>query len=797
MTKSLVIVESPAKAKTIGKILGKDFQVKASVGHVRDLPKKKLGVNVRKNFEPVYEILREKEQVVEELREAAKEAEQVYLAPDPDREGEAIAWHLSEVLNLPKKKLHRIAFNEITKDAVLAAMKHPRGIDSHLVDAQQARRVLDRLVGYKISPLLWRKVNGRSAGRVQSVAVRLICERESEIDNFQTKEYWSIKAELSKPRSKQTFIAPLAKYDGKRVIAASEKQAATAMIIESEKQAKKIVATLEKEKFTVSQVIQKSSQRSPFPPFITSTMQRDASTHISFPVKKTMRVAQDLYEGKEMGAAGPIGLITYMRTDSTRVAAEAQQEALAFIKNRYGKAYCPEKPRVYTRKTKNMQDAHEAIRPTSVERTPESIKQYLTHDEFRLYKLIWERFMASQMSAAEILTRTVEISAGDGVFRASASETKFAGFTIVYDHGARAASEEKEQAESDEAVDANVETVRLPELKKGESLNLKEMHKEQHFTQPPPRYNEASLVKTLEELGIGRPSTYAATVATIVDRKYVEKQGKQLAPTQLGKTVNLLLVEHFGSIVDVGFTAAMEGNLDRIEDNKVKWRDMLKDFYEPFGATLKLAEENMNKVVILSEKFCPTCGKQMAIRQSRFGQFLGCSDYPECKTKIALTREGEPVPEDRPSDKTCAICGAPMLIRYGRFGDYLACSVETCTGKSKIVKPIGLTCPRQECNGELIVKKSRMGKVFYGCSKYSENQCTSAYWYPPLLRGGPKNGNTCPRCHSLLVYKTLKRGDRVSCSNKECGFTEEVTGREEYASPLGILPTPVTSDVRI
>ncbi|HEY9755201.1 MAG TPA: type I DNA topoisomerase [Oculatellaceae cyanobacterium] len=776
MSKSLVIVESPAKAKTIGKILGKDFQVKASVGHVRDLPRNKLGVNVRKNFEPLYEILHDKQAVVDELKAAAKSADQVYLAPDPDREGEAIAWHLSEVLNLPKKKCHRIAFNEITPDAVKAAMKKPRQIDSHLVDAQQARRILDRLVGYKISPILWRKVNGRSAGRVQSVAVRLICERESEIEQFEPKEYWSIKAELTKARGKTSFLAPLAKYDGKRVIAASEKLSNTAMVIESEKQAKSIVKKFEKEDFAVSSVTQKTSQRSPLPPFITSTLQRDASTHTGYTVKKTMQIAQQLYEGVELGS-GATGLITYMRTDSTRISTEAQEEALAFIEARYGKDYCPEKPRVYTRKAKGMQDAHEAIRPTSAERTPESIKQYLSSDQFKIYKLIWERFMASQMSSAEMLTRSVEITAGPAVFKATASEVKFPGFTIVYDRGAQATVENNEQGGAPEEE----EQAKLPELAKGEALKHKDILQTQHFTQPPPRFNEASMIKHLEELGIGRPSTYQATVATIVDRKYVERQGKTLIPTALGKQVNLLLCEHFSNIVDVGFTAQMEQNLDRIEEDEIDWRGVLKQFYVPFGETLKRAEENMNKVITYSDQLCPACGKRMLIRQSRFGQFLGCEAYPECGTKIALTRDGQPVPEDRPSEEICKTCASPMLIRYGRYGDYLACSSETCEEKRPILKTIGVKCPRPECGGEIVEKKSRRGKHFYGCSHYSLNKCDTAYWYPPVLSGGPKGSNLCPTCGKMLIYKTLKRGDQIACSSKECDFSQPITGEEKHA----------------
>jgi DNA topoisomerase-1 len=494
-----------------------------------------------------------------------------------------------------------------------------------------------------------------------------------------------------------------------------------------------------------------------------------------------MQVAQTLYEGVELGPAGPVGLITYMRTDSTRIAQQAQDEALKYIENRYGKEFLPEKPRVYTRKAKSMQDAHEAIRPTAADRTPESIRSFLSNDQFKLYKLIWERFMASQMASAELLTRSVEITAGDATFRASASEVKFAGFTIVYSKVPKIGDQESESNGDGTGEHEQEEATNLPELTKGESLKLKGVTPAQHFTQPPPRYSEASLVKTLEELGIGRPSTYAATVATIVDRKYVEKTNKQLVPTKLGKAVNLLLVEHFGSIVDVSFTADMEEKLDQIEEDKVDWHGMLKEFYQPFGETLKKAEENMNKVVILSDQKCPECQQPMAIRSSRFGQFLGCVGYPECKTKIALTRDGLPVPEDRPSEETCKTCGSPMLIRYGRYGDYLACSQEECKEQRPILKTTGVICPRPDCEGQIVEKKSRRGKMFYGCSNYSAKGCNTAYWYPPLISGGPNNSTMCPNCNNMLVYKTLKRGDQIACSSKECTFAQPVTGDEKHA----------------
>lgn len=775
MGKSLVIVESPAKAKTISKILGQDYQVKASIGHVRDLPKNKLGVNVRKNFEPQYEILKDKEPIVRELQEMAEKADHVYLAPDPDREGEAIAWHLSEILNISPKKLHRVEFNEITKEAVLNAMKKPRKIDQRLVDAQQARRLLDRLVGYKISPLLWRKVNGRSAGRVQSVAVRLICEREEEVEKFEPKEYWSLAAEVAKTKAKQTFSVNLAKYDGKRVIAASDKATAGSMVIESESEAKKIAKHVEGEDFVVSSVTQKSSQRQPSPPFITSTLQREAANQLGFTVKKTMQVAQSLYEGVELGTQGPSGLITYMRTDSTRVAQQAQDEAKEYILDRFKKPYYPDKPRIYERKGKSIQDAHEAIRPSSVWRTPESIRQYLTPDQAKLYRLIWERFVASQMASAELSTRTAEITAGKAVFRASATEVSFAGFMVAY---SKQQVKESDQEDNNDNSDA---TAHLPELSKGEAVKLKEVTKKQHFTQPPPRYTEASLVKTLEELGIGRPSTYAATVATVFERKYVERQNKMMLPTKLGRAVNEMLVAHFGNIVDVGFTAEMEGKLDEIEGDKGDWHGMLRDFYKPFGETLKKAETEMDKIVILSDQNCPNCELQMAVKSSRFGQFLGCTGYPECKTTIALTRDGQPVPPDRPSEETCNTCSSPMLIRYGRYGDYLACSKEGCTEQRPIIKATGVMCPRPDCGGQIVEKKSRRGKMFYGCSHYSAKGCTTAYWYPPLLSGGVAGTTMCPQCSTMLIYKKLKRGDQVACSSKECEYSRLADGTEIHA----------------
>jgi len=734
--KSLVIVESPAKAKTIKKILGNSFEIKASVGHVRDLPQKKLGVDVKKNYEPDYEIMQGKQKVVDELCKAAQEADNIYLAPDPDREGEAIAWHIASILNMPADKVRRIEFNEITKTAIQEAVKHPRKIDMNRVNAQQARRILDRLVGYKISPILWEKVGkGLSAGRVQSVAVRVICDREREIEEFITKEYWTIDAELAKAKSSVPFIAELTKYNNEKIE------------INNEQEAQKIVDTLTKDnvEFKVSKISVKETKRKPQAPFITSTLQREASTRLGYSVKKTMQVAQKLYEGIELGASGPVGLITYMRTDSTRIAEEARDAAKEFIVNHYGKNYYPDSPRIYSKKGKNTQDAHEAVRPTYIDKTPESVKQYLSNEQYRLYKLIWDRFIASQMESASVKTTSAEITAENYTFRASSSKITFDGFLIVYDD-----NEETEKAKS------------IPDLVKGDVLKLRKIDPKQHFTQPPPRYSEATLVKALEELGVGRPSTYAPTIATIQERGYVIKEEKSLVPTALGKTVNEMLIKHFTNIVDVHFTAEMETKLDDIAENSVVWQDVIGEFYTPFVDVLKKAKNDMEKVQILTEHVCPNCGKPMALKTSRFGsQFLGCSGYPECKTSMPLTKDQKPVPEDRPSEEICEKCNSPMVIRYGPYGDYLACTNEDCKAKKRFEKKTGVKCPQENCDGEIIQKKSRYGKIFYGCNKYPN--CNFALWNEP-------NGEKCPECGSMLVKKFLKKGNKIACSSKECKY---------------------------
>ncbi len=740
--KALVIVESPAKAKTLKKILGSGFQIKASVGHIRDLPQKKLGVDVDNNFEPVYEVLSAKADIVKELQEAADRSDMVYLAADPDREGEAIAWHIAALLNKPATQILRIEFHEITKKAILEAIEHPRQIDLSRVNAQQTRRILDRLVGYKLSPLLWKKVTkGLSAGRVQSVTVRLICEREEEIEAFVPEEYWTVAVDLAaKEKNGPQLVANLSKVNNEKADLKNETDTNT------------VVQVLESSPYEVTAVNTRESKRKPVAPFITSTLQRDASTRFGYPVKKTMQVAQQLYEGVEVGAEGQVGLITYMRTDSTRIADEAQAEAKEYIVQHYGPDYYPETPNEYIKKgKKNVQDAHEAIRPTSVHRSPDVVKPYLKEDQYKVYKMIWDRFVASQMAPAQIKTKTVEITCKNCLLKASQSQIVFKGYMAVY------------RSEED---DAEQDTGAIPELNKGDALHLIKVNPKQHFTEPPPRYNEASLVKTLEELGIGRPSTYAPTIATVQDRGYVIKEEKNLKPTELGKTVNKLLVEHFKDIVDVNFTAQLETKLDDIAEDSLPWQGVIREFYEPFEATLKKAANEMEKVqVLIDGEVCPECGKPMALKTSRWGsQFLGCTGYPECKTTKPLTKDMKPVPEDKPTEERCEKCGGEMVIKYGRFGEYLKCVDEACKATRPLVSKTGVQCPKCE-KGEIVQKKSKRGKIFYGCNRYPD--CDQAFWQKPL-------SEKCPECSSLLTEKVLKKGTFHACSNKECGYTKEV-----------------------
>ena len=813
---SLVIVESPAKAKTIQKYLGKGFTVEASLGHVKDLPKSILGVDTSNNFETDYVVIPGKEKVLARLKKLAAGMDSIYLAPDPDREGEAIASHLAGELaengkkakkaKKPKKgepevppRIQRVTFNEITKRAVQAAFEHPRAIDQNLVDAQQARRVLDRLVGYQVSPLLWDKVRrGLSAGRVQTVALRLIVEREREIKAFEKKEYWTIDANLaaSKP--------PV--FDARFVGKGEEKIEVT-----NGEDAEKIRVALEKADWVVRSVDKKERRRNAAPPFTTSKLQQDSSRKLRFSVKRTMMIAQRLYEGVELGEEGSVGLITYMRTDSTRVAPEAIQEVREYVGKEYGAAYLPETPNTYKEK-KDAQGAHEAIRPTSAMRHPDQMKPYLKEDEFKVYKLIWQRFVASQINPAVFDQTTVDIDAKNGNevfwFRVTGSVLKFDGFLRVYEESKEGKDEEDEELKH-----------KLPALEAGEKLTLKELKPEQHFTEPPPRFNEASLVKELEERGIGRPSTYAAILTTIQERQYVQKLGGKFTPTEIGLVVTDLLVENFRDIFDLQYTARLEEELDEIEEGKEKWTDALKEFYKKFQKDLKYAEKHMENIKRMEkptdekcekcgaplvikwgrhgsfyacstydkedpntctftkenpinlpdldsadvqettqEEYCENCGRVMVLKRGRFGQFMACTGYPDCKTTRRLD-QGKKVP-DIPLDELCPKCGRNMMIRHGRFGEFTACSGYP---ECKYVKQnyIGVKCP--ECkDGDLVEKRARKGNTFYGCGNYPKCKFTSAH--KPLAE-------RCTSCGSeYLVEKNLKAGPVIACPNKECDY---------------------------
>jgi len=753
--KSLVIVESPAKSKTIKKILGDSFQIEASYGHVRNLPTKdpateNLGFDVNKNFEMKFEIIPGKQQVVRKLNDLAKKAGKIYLASDPDREGEAIAWHVRQILKVPDEKIYRIVFNEITPKAVKHSVENPRGIDMDMVKAQQTRQILDKLVGYKLSPVLWKEMGNRklSAGRVQSVALRMICEREEEIEAFKPQEYWSIHANLEK-EGKQ-FEAELSKIKGKSV----EKT------VKNQEEAQKIVDYLTNPttQYEVSKVTKKTIKRKPTAPFITSTMQRAASSKLGFGVSKTMQVAQKLYEGVEIDGA-PVGLITYMRTDSVRVSDDAQNMAHDFILQNYGEKYYPKEANIYAKGKQNVQDAHEAIRPAYPERTPDSIKKYLDNDQYKLYKLIWEKFMSSQMAPAEIANKSIEIDAGDYTLKAGTSKVMFDGFLTLYND-----DEEEEGKEAD---------AKIPDLDKGDKVVCKKVEPKQHFTQPPPRYNEASLVKALEEYGIGRPSTYATIITVIQTRKYVEKKNKALFPTLLGRAVSKQLVAEFSDIMDYKFTAGMEAKLDEIADKKVDWVKVLKDFYAPFMDEVNKVMQTAQRVTVSSNIKCPNCGKPMVLRSSKTGsQFLGCSGYPECKTAMSLNvlqelendtdENGEAKPQEICEEK-CEKCGSDMVFKIGPYGKYLECTSPDCGFRKPYRKSTGVTCPK--CGkGTIVERKSKRGTVFYGCDKYPD--CNFVLWNEPT-------GEKCPQCGELLVKKTLKSGEVITCSSIKCGYKKE------------------------
>lgn len=748
--KSLVIVESPAKSKTIRKILGDSFQIEASFGHVRNLLTKdpstqNLGFEIENHFMPKFEVIPGKQQVVKKLNDMAKKVDKIYLASDPDREGEAIAWHVRQILKVPDEKILRIVFNEITPKAVKNSVANPRGIDMDMVQAQQTRQILDKLVGYKLSPVLWKQIGNRnlSAGRVQSVALRMICEREEEIEAFVPQEYWSIHTDLEKEG--KVFEAELSKIKDKPI----EKT------VKNQEEAQKIVEYLQdpSREFEISKVTKKTMKRKPTAPFITSTLQRAASSKLGFGVQKTMQVAQKLYEGMEIDGT-PVGLITYMRTDSVRVSDDAQAMAKDFILGNYGEKYYPETPNVYTKGKQNVQDAHEAIRPSYPERTPESIKQYLDNDQYRLYKLIWDKFMSSQMSNAEVANKSIEIKAGDYTLKAGTSKVTFDGFLKLYND----ADEQEKDADA-----------KIPDLEKGDKVNCKKVTPKQHFTQPPPRYNEASLVKALEEHGIGRPSTYATIITVIQTRKYVEKKDKALHPTLLGRTVSKQLVAQFADIMDYKFTAGMETKLDQIADKKAVWNKVLEDFYEPFIVEVNKALQNGERVKIESKIKCPNCGKPMVLRTSKFGsQFLGCSGYPECKTMMSLNALSEETDEENKEpevcEEKCEKCGSDMVFKTGPYGKYMECTNETCKHRKPYRKSTGVKCPK--CGqGMIVERKSKRGTVFYGCDRYPD--CDFTLWNEPT-------GEECPECKSLLVKKVLKKGTVIACSNMKCGYKKEL-----------------------
>ncbi len=767
MSKSLVIVESPSKAKTLKKYLGRNFNVVASVGHVKDLPKSKFGVDIEKNFKPQYLIIRGKKKILDEIKKAAQAADKIYLAPDPDREGEAIAWHIAEELNGKRNKIYRVLFNEITEQAVKKALTLPGKIDQKKVNAQQARRILDRIVGYKISPLLWEKVRrGLSAGRVQSVAVRLVCEREKEVEAFVPEEYWSITAKLS-GANPPPFVARLHSIAGEPIK------------ITNQAQAQEKVQILEGLTYTIQQIERKDKKRNPPAPFTTSKLQQDAVRKLRFSPKKTMMLAQQLYEGVEIGTEGPVGLITYMRTDSTRLSVEAQQEAREYIQSQYGQDYLPGKPNVYKNK-KGAQDAHEAIRPTSAQKDPEAIKQFLHKDQYLLYKLIWTRFLASQMNPALLEVTRVDIASGEYLFRATGTVTKFPGFTAVYveaqDNGtAKSPGVSSKSQESDEetAAGSEEEAGTLPLLQEGERLELVALEPKQHFTQPPPRYNEALLIKELEEQGIGRPSTYHTIISTIQDRKYVEKVEGRFKPTELGEIVNELLVTHFPDVLNVEFTARMEQELDEIEEGDKKWVDTVRDFYEPFNKRLEKATHEMRDIKreeTPTDIVCDRCGLPMVIRWGKNGRFLACTGYPDCRnTKEFVADESgdiSVVQKQNTVSDLCERCGSTMVIKSGRFGRFVACSKYPECKYTKALST-GVKCPQPGCGGNLAEKRTKKGKVFFACSRYP--QCNYALWNRPLPR-------PCPECKAPFLVEKYDRKiqqTRVQCPEKGCQYIEQ------------------------
>ena len=740
--RSLVVVESPTKVKTIQKYLDSKFIVKASMGHVRDLPKSQLGVDPKKGFKPKYVVSPAKKKILDELKKAAGRVDTLYIATDPDREGEAIGWHLAEELDVAKKNVFRITFNEITERAVKAAFLAPGKIDLKKVDAQQARRVLDRLVGYSLSPLLWEKVQrGLSAGRVQSVAVRLIVDREREIQAFVPVEYWSLHAKLS-AKLPPEFVATLKEVAGEKASLGNEQTT------------RELIASLDGARFVVKSVTRGERRRNPAPPFITSTLQQEAGRRLGFTARKTMTIAQQLYEGIDLGADGAEGLITYMRTDSVRVANEAQAAARGWVVARIGMEFVPETPPTY-RSRGSAQEAHEAIRPSEVRNEPKNVARFLTKDQLALYRLIWERFLASQMMPAVYDTVSADIEAGRCLFRAQGSTLKFKGFTAVYE----------ESREEDETPAEQDPEGAVPALEEGEVLTLLGLDPKQHFTQPPPRFTEASLIKSLEELGIGRPSTYASILGTIInDRGYVHRERRTLSPTELGMAVTDKLIPYFQDIMNVEFTTQMEDNLDKIEEGERKWVDTVREFYEPFKRDLARAKREMTseKVGEPTGEKCPECGSELLEKRGRFGKFMACSTYPDCKYTRNI--DGSTRAEDEPTNEVCPTCGKPMVIKHGRFGKFIACSgYPDC----KTTKPVtlGIPCPESGCSGQIVERRSRRGRTFFGCSAYPN--CKFVVWQRPIAE-------PCPKCGAAFVTERALKSRLVRrCVKAGCDFELE------------------------
>ncbi|MGD8227630.1 MAG: type I DNA topoisomerase [Desulfobacteraceae bacterium] len=793
MTNNLLIVESPTKARTLKKYLGSDYQIMASVGHIKDLPNSRLGVDTENDFTPEYVTIKGKGKILSGLKRASKGADTIYLAPDPDREGEAIAWHIAQELGTGEKKIFRVLFNELTGKAIKEALSSPQNLNQDRFESQQARRILDRLVGYQISPLLWSKVRrGLSAGRVQSVALRMICEREREIHAFQPQEYWSLTAHLQ-AEDPPPFKARLFKYNNEKAD------------LKNEEQTQALVAELKVGTFQVEKVSKKKKKKNPPPPFTTSLLQQEAYKKLHFPAKKTMSIAQNLYEGIELGERGQIGLITYMRTDSFRLSSEAVTEAREFISKAFGRDYLPEKPNTF-RSRKGAQEAHEAIRPTSVTLIPEEIAGYLTKDQLALYTLIWKRFLACQMNPAIMEQTQADIASGRALFRATGSVVIFKGFTILY-----------EESLSDSEASKDKEDI-LPPLKKGQALKLIELEPAQHFTQPPPRFTEATLIKALEENGIGRPSTYATILGNIHEREYVSITKGRFSPTELGFLVTDLLVKSFPEILDIAFTAQMEANLDRIERGEVKWTKILDSFYRSFGKDLEMAKKEM-KGEVMTDLTCPECQKPLAIKSGRNGLFLGCSGFPKCKYTNNFSRDekGNIVVQSSPDlgkeEGTCEVCGRPMVVKSGKFGTFLACSgypeckqtrawvkgegavpegkraeasCKKCGGRMVVRQSragqkflacenyprcthteslsTNVPCPEKNCPGKLVERASKKGRRFYGCDQYP--RCRFALWDEPI-------NESCPECGTkvLVVKRTKGSGPVLKCREKGCGFT--------------------------